>query len=223
MLAVCDARRRFAYIAVKHPASASDYLAFATSSLYVDLIQNNPLPDGYCLYGDNAFINEQYMAVPFPNIGKGPKDDFNFFHSQVRINIECAFGILTNCWRILKSPLASTIPLNRVTALVSCLCRLHNYCINHGESKPPSRYHHDQLTLMDFADVTEENGDTRPIGLLGGGEHFDDVEGGRRGATVRAQRRQQRLNNDTPLPRTVMLEHVIKQDIHRPQPIGQKS
>ena len=23
------------------------------------------LPAGYCLYGDNAYVNESYMAVPF--------------------------------------------------------------------------------------------------------------------------------------------------------------
>ena len=32
--AVCDAKCRFTYIFLQHPASASDYLAFVTSSLY---------------------------------------------------------------------------------------------------------------------------------------------------------------------------------------------
>ena len=32
--AVCDAKCRFTYISLQHPASASDYLAFVTSSLY---------------------------------------------------------------------------------------------------------------------------------------------------------------------------------------------
>ena len=39
---------------------------------------------------------ESYMAVPFQATVNGPKDSYNFYHSQVRINIECSFGILTN-------------------------------------------------------------------------------------------------------------------------------
>ena len=39
------------------------------------------------------------------------------------------------------------------------------------------RYIHDSLTLMDFMQ-TEEHGDIRPLGLLGGGEHFADIDGG---------------------------------------------
>ena len=66
MQGVCNAQRRFTYISIQHPASASDYLAFVTSSLYQKLTEGTGLPDGYCLYGDNAYVNETYMAVPFP-------------------------------------------------------------------------------------------------------------------------------------------------------------
>ena len=83
MQGVCDARRRFTYISVQHPASASDYLAFVTSSLYQKLTEGTGLPDGYCLYGDNAYVNETYMAVPFPNTSSGPKDAYNYYQSQV--------------------------------------------------------------------------------------------------------------------------------------------
>ena len=188
--AVCDAMRRFTYISIEHPASASDFLAFATSGLCKELTETMPLPEGFCLCGDNAHINEPYMAVPFPNQGRGPKDDHNYHHSQVRINIECAFGVLTNRWRTLKSPINSNVGIAKVTALTACLCRLHNFCIDHGDASVPARYKHDALTLMDFTDVVEENGDRMPIGLVGGGEHFDDVDGGRRGARTRANRAQ---------------------------------
>ena len=83
MQAVCDARRRFTFVSIQHPASASDYLSFATSTLHTRLTESSPLPKGFCLYRDNAYINESFMAVPFPNQGKGPKDDYNYFHSQV--------------------------------------------------------------------------------------------------------------------------------------------
>ena len=76
---------------------------------------------------------------------------------------------------------------------------------------------------MDFADVIDnENGDIIPVGLLGGGEHFDDVQGGRRGANTRASRNQRRHTDTDEMPRTTMLRHVVEQDIHRSQPIQNK-
>ena len=70
--AVCDARCWFTYISLQHPASASDYLAFVTSSLYGQLMEGEGIPQGYCLYGDNAYVNKSYMAVPFQAMANGP-------------------------------------------------------------------------------------------------------------------------------------------------------
>ena len=39
---------------------------------------------------------------------------------------------------------------------------------------PPQCYQHDSLTLMDFVNE-QDSDDPRPIGLLGGGEHFIDI------------------------------------------------
>ena len=218
---ICDARRRFTYISIQHPASASDYLAFVTSSLYGRLTNvDTTLPNGYCLYGDNAYVNDTFMTVPYPMISSGPKDAYNFYHSQVRINIECAFGILVNRWRILKTPLSAKIPIVRINALVCCLCKLHNFCLDRGSATARERYAHDQLTLMDFMNAGESE-NPRPLGLLGGSEHFADVDGGQREA-ARLSRRRISLENVNPrgtsCPRTVMLQHVIELDIHRPRP-----
>jgi hypothetical protein len=91
MQAVCDSRRRFLDISIRHPASASDFLAFVTSNLYESLTNQNVLAPGLALYGDNAYVNTSYMAVPFLKVGSGVKDDYNFFHSQVRA--------MNNKWR----------------------------------------------------------------------------------------------------------------------------
>ena len=32
------------------------------------------------------------MVVPYPSTSSGPKDAYNYFHSQVRINIECLWS-----------------------------------------------------------------------------------------------------------------------------------
>ena len=171
------------------------------------------MPEGYCLYGENAYVSESYMAVPFPNISSGLRDAYNYYHSQGHINIECAFGVLTNRWHLLKSPLSATRSIHRANALVSCLCKIHNFCIDNGNAAPPEHYQHDVLTLMDFGNVDDGN-DPCPVGLLGGGEHFDDITEGKRGENCRSQRLAARqmhnnncniINNNITIPRNNML------------------
>lgn len=125
MQAVCDARRRFMDVSIRNPAATSDFLAFITSDIYQKVTTEGFLAPGLTLFGDNAYVNTRYMTTPFPNVSSGTKDDFNFYQSQLRINIECAFGILVNRWRILKSPLRS-MSVAKVTALVFCLCTLQS-------------------------------------------------------------------------------------------------
>ena len=54
------------------------------------------LADGLSIYGDNSYINGPYMVTPFKAVSSGIKDAYNFYQSQLRINIECAFGVLVN-------------------------------------------------------------------------------------------------------------------------------
>ena len=58
-----------------------------------------------------------------------------------------------------------------------------------------------------------------PIGLLGGGEHFADVSGGRR-EQIRLSRCRRQCNNNAQweFPRNSMLHHVTEMDIHHPRP-----
>ena len=89
-----------------------------------------------------------------------------------------------------------------------------------GAQQAPERYAHDHLTLMDFMNSGESK-NSRPLRLLGGSEHFADVDGGQREA-ARLSRRRISLANINPrgtnCPRTDMLQHVIELDIHRPHP-----
>lgn len=81
---VCDVNGVLLDLFIGHPAATSDHLSFATSSLYDRLENHNLLAEGLCLYGDNAYVNAPYMATPFSNVRSGSKDDYNFYHSQVR-------------------------------------------------------------------------------------------------------------------------------------------
>jgi hypothetical protein len=64
-------------------------------SLFHQLEQGILAPD-LCLFGDNAYLNSAFMAMPYAATSGGTKDTNNFYHSQLRIQIECAFGMLTH-------------------------------------------------------------------------------------------------------------------------------
>jgi hypothetical protein len=109
MQATCNSQQRFLDVEIRHPGSTSDYLAFAVSSLHHKMEGNNPhannlpfLKPGLALYGDNAYVNTPYMANPFKSASTPSKDAYNFFHSSLRINIECAFCMLVHRWGILR-------------------------------------------------------------------------------------------------------------------------
>ena len=158
------------------------------------------------------------MSAPFPNTSLGPRDAYNYYHSQVRINIECVFGVLTTIWRLLKFPVSAQISINRINALISCLCKIHNFCIDNGNSKPPQRDEHDRLTLMDVVNNPENDEDPHPLGLLGGSEHFSDIPEGRHGANWRSQRLAIQQDSNTRIPQNNIIQHVIARDIHCPRP-----
>ena len=96
MQAICDDRRRFIDVKISHPASTSDYLAFATSRINKNLEKVGFVAEGFCIYGNNAYMNSPFMATPFKAVHEGIHDAYNFYHSQIRINIEYAFGMLVN-------------------------------------------------------------------------------------------------------------------------------
>jgi hypothetical protein len=98
--AICDARGKFLDMSLVMPGSSSDVLAFESSTIYQQL-EGGLLAPGLCLFGDNAYINSSYMATPFSSVSGGSKDAYNFYHSQLRINIECAFGRFVHRWSIL--------------------------------------------------------------------------------------------------------------------------
>jgi DDE superfamily endonuclease len=85
------------------------------------------------IYGDCAYVNSTYMATPFKRVAGGDKDAYNYCHSQARITIECAFGMLVHRFGILCNPIPNVISLGRIATLVMSLCRLHNFCINNDD------------------------------------------------------------------------------------------
>ena len=183
--AVCDAKRRFLSISILYGASASDLLSFKASYLRILLQRPGFLAPGLCLFGDNAYVNRAFMATPYPNVTNDTeRDSYNFFHSQLWINIECAFGLLVNRWGFLRKKAPIRFSIKKTIATVSCLCHLHNFLIDQNDNIAPVHTPQDALTLAIYGAVTVRHGrrrgndgesDNAPENdLVGGGGHFDD-------------------------------------------------
>ena len=104
MQAICDSRSHFLHVGIGHPGASSDCPAFNYSKFKRKLETPGYLADGLVIHGDNAHTNSQFMVVPFKSAQLGTdQDNFNFCHSSLRIQIECAFGKLVHRWGILRS------------------------------------------------------------------------------------------------------------------------
>lgn len=236
MQAICDAHGRFIDFEIKHPGATADYLAFTTSTIYHKIqgtragTANHQPPfikPGLALFGDNAYVNAEFMCVPFKAVTEGAKDAYNFFQSQTRINIECAFGMLVQRWGILRKPMPINFSIQKMNALVGCLCKLHNYCISEKEMPPQptaaqvaSIVTGGGFSLQTFdagrEDYLYDSRTDRVDALLDGGQHFEGLRGRalatRRGEGVRM----------SDLPSQLLLEYVDENGYCRPTPRGRR-
>ena len=228
MQGTCDARGRFLDIDIGFPGSASDFIVFLQSNLRTKVETPGFLAEGLALYGDNAYVNTPYMVVPFKSVGSGPKDAFNFYHSSLRINIECAFGMLVHRWGMLRKPIAQNIAIKHATSLVMCLCKLHNFCIDAADGNltgfsesdiahivneggfAPSRIFDESTEGDQSWDYNSE--EDRINDLLDGGEHYEDSQAERT--------RLIRLHEASAIamPYQKMLEHIRRNAFQRPVP-----
>ena len=187
-------------------------------SLFTKL-EDGFLAPGLCLFGDNAYLNTSYMATPHVGAAAGDRDAYNFYHSQVRIRIECAFGMLTHRWAILCKALPMGISLQRSVALVVVLTKFHNFCINEtDESTVPSMTAVDNLNLTIGGGIPLEWDEVAqmrlPRQLLGGGDHFDDMDRLMR----RAHERKVARNHAALHPRERLFMQVQDGNLSRPNP-----
>ena len=126
-----------------------------------------------CKYGNNAYTNSSFMATSFESVLSGIRDGYNFYHSQIRINIECAFGMLVNRWAVLRSLIPLNISICKTTSLVRALCCLHNYLI---DEKPPISGVRDRLHILSRGGMVINEGNSYDIAdMLGGDIYVDDT------------------------------------------------
>jgi hypothetical protein len=213
MQGTCDADGKFLDVSIAHPASTSDFLAFSTSKFQKKIETPGFMAPGLVIFGDLAYVNSAYFMTPFKNVRSGVKDSFNFYHSQLRINIECAFGMFVGRWGILRRALPKAMGVRKVVALTFCLCRLHNFCIdNRAEKKLLSPLASDTIEIMSHGGIALEGASTTgPSELLGGGDHHDD--------TSRAYRQQYRRRSCVvACPRDRIVRSIETSGMERPTP-----
>ena len=122
-IAGCDAYRRFQFYDISQVSTTHDSLAFLATPEGRAIQQG--LPEPYFASGDSAFVRSESMIIP-----SNTDDAFDWCQSSNRMPIECAFGILIRRWGILWRPLACKF--EQRAALIGCLMRLHNFCIDKG-------------------------------------------------------------------------------------------
>ena len=232
MMGTVDSEGRFLDVQIAHPAATSDYLAFATSDLKAKLEEPGFLAPGLVVFGDNAYSNTHYMVTPYKGKVTDDQDSFNFFHSQLRIQVECAFGKLVHRWGILRRPLSQTYGIHRTCNLVLALCRLHNFCTNRrlpvytpmalddlhiasASTGINASEHNNTTTTSSIAD-----GENNINGLLHGSQHHHDSNRNIRRQDARRAFRLFQTTTDAPhvLPQQLLTESVVNQGLKRPRP-----
>jgi hypothetical protein len=135
--AVCDSRRRFRWIGIHNPGSVHDSIAFMHGSLWRALENADSIGSGYHLVADAAYKGVKHILVPFDGQGLPQwHDSYNFHLSQIRIQVECAFGLLTNRWGIFWRGLRVD-DVGRASAIIEAAMRLHNFVIDHDTVVEP--------------------------------------------------------------------------------------
>ena len=224
--AVSDCRGRILDISIKFGGSSSDCLAFEGSELYrrLDngLLLHDEGNDRFVLFGDNAYLNTPFMATPFTNVSGdancAAEDSYNFYHSQLRIRVECAFGMLVQRWGILRTAMPRNIRIQKITALVTALAKLHNFCISEadGVDGVPALLNRDTHYITNnihgHVGLGNDNilqNTVVPTDLMHLGEHFGDVT-----ENILHYHREQ--NRKIELPRTKLFNMIVDGHWERP-------
>jgi hypothetical protein len=88
------------------------------------------LPGLYCAIGDCAYKPTKRLVPIYGGyLAKSKKNDnFNFFASQLCIQIEMAYGLMVKKWGILRRPISTKV--KHIKHVIVAIAQLHNYCIN---------------------------------------------------------------------------------------------
>jgi hypothetical protein len=145
MQGIVDINLRFLHVCCGWPGSVQDFRLLRVSSFYRDVEDFGTklntfeyfCSDGqnflreYVL-GDTGYPLHPWLMTPFTQGLSVLTNDWNHWHSQARICIERAFGVLKGVWRILGRMLIKPRK-DRIAPLIFCCVLLHNLLIEKNE------------------------------------------------------------------------------------------
>jgi hypothetical protein len=89
--------------------------------------------------GDAAYHGCRQILTPFVGSRIIPGESiFSFYHSSLRMVVECDFGMLINRWSILQRPLK--VPLKKAPRIIECCMCLHNVLVDGISPLSPSMW-----------------------------------------------------------------------------------
>ncbi len=135
---------RILWYSMRAAGGTHDSLALACSDLVALLRFERQLGQsldatGQYIIGDDAYAGvSDYVVTPYKGRSLPPAQDaFNYYHSNARVCVERAFGMLETRWRVLRSPLVSRKP-ERWKAVWRACVALHNLCVD--QACPRTRF-----------------------------------------------------------------------------------
>ena len=125
---MCDSDRKFLFASIEMSGPTHDSVAWKHTSLCKKLDQGL-LEAKYWIAADNAYSASQYLVTPFAGTRlPQPQDTFNFYLSNMRILIECTFGLFVARWGFLWR--ASCFSVRNTITIVMALVCLNIFCID---------------------------------------------------------------------------------------------
>ncbi|CAH2083600.1 unnamed protein product [Euphydryas editha] len=148
LLALVDANYKFIAVDIGSYGKNSDGGILTNSALgrglengTLNVPESSPLPGTniltpYVILGDEAFALKTYMMRPYPkaNVQDDEKIIFNYRLCRGRRLVECAFGILSQTFRVYCRRLKAD-PRN-ATSIILTTCILHNITLGNTQNFP---------------------------------------------------------------------------------------
>lgn len=166
LMAVADSKYRFTYVNIGSYGKDCDASIFKETSLWKSIENNqSEIPEDefipgldsieipYFFLGDEGFGLHRHLLRPYARTTHltEQKKIFNYRLSRARRYVECAFGILSNKWRILHRPL--NVEPDFAVKIVQACTVLHNFVLERDGFAAD-----DMNSITELNDVSEEPG-----------------------------------------------------------------
>jgi hypothetical protein len=129
-----DKQKKIIFRRIKLRGAEHDSTAFKSTTLYKWLLINwrEFASKGLHFIGDSAYSLKLFILTPYDNAAHGtPEDNYNFFHSSLRIAVECCFGDVDIRFGIFWWPLKFSLKANG--CIIDACLWLHNFILENSD------------------------------------------------------------------------------------------